>query len=709
MRAALLLLVLFPGATTPLAAEGPPLIRVGLIGVDTSHARAFTALFNAAEPDADVAGFRVVAAYPRGSWDIHSSVVRLSKNTQELSELGVEIVPSVAELVAKVDAVLLETNDGRPHLEQALPVLRAHKPLFIDKPIAASLTDVLAIYRLAEQFDTPVFTSSSLRYTEGAQAIRAGSLGDVLGADVYSPATLEPTHPDLFWYGIHGVESLFTVLGSGCNTVIRVHSAQQDVAVGTWRDGRLGTFRGQRAGKRGYGGTAFGTKGIAPLGDYGGYRPLVVEIGKFFRSGVAPVSARESIEIYAFMAAADESKRRGGVSVSIAEMLARATPTTHEDLVIDAAYPGGNVVVERVEENTVHVRPDLRDTTTWWFYWNFRVRGAAGRTLKFQFPERSPIGLRGPAVSTDHGKSWTWLGSTAVTGSTFTYSFAKDDSAVRFSFTIPYQDGDLRRFLEAHEQNPHLDVKTLTESRRHRDVRRLHFGKLDGTAKHRVLFTARHHACETMTSYALEGIIAAVLEDSADGRWLRDNVECLAVPFVDKDGVEEGDQGKNRAPHDHNRDYSGESIYPGVRDVRRFVKAWAGGRLRLGLDMHCPYIRGGKGPGSNEEIFFVAIPGDEQAERLQRFSEALETAQKGPLRYREAHNLSFGAAWNSTASGIERCSANWMHTVAGADLGTTLELPYASAGGVPVTAASARAFGADITRSIRKWLEGQSP
>jgi hypothetical protein len=702
------LICLLPLSVTVLQAADREPIRLGMIGVDTSHARAFTKLFNATDPAEDLSGFRVVAAYPRGSWDIHSSVIRIPKNTQEMRDLGVEIVSSIAELVAKVDAVLLETNDGRPHLEQALPVLRARKPLFIDKPVAASLTDTLAIYQLAKHFDAPVFTSSSLRYTEGAQAIRAGSLGQVLGAEVHSPATLEPTHPDLFWYGIHGVEPLFTVMGTGCQSVVRVHTAAHDLVVGTWSDGRIGTFRGLRDGQRGYGGTGFGTKGIAALGNYAGYRALVVEVGKFFRTRVAPVSPQESIEIYAFMAAADESKRRGGASVSLSEILSQSQPTIHGDIVVDSAYPGGNATIDRVEGDTIHLHPDLRDTTTWWFYWNFRVRGAAGRSLKFQFPERSPIGLRGPAVSTDHGKNWAWLGSASVSGSSFQYTFGQDSHAVRFAFAIPYQDADLRRFLETHAENPHLEVTTLSSSRRHRVVERLRFGRLDGAAEHRLFFTARHHACETMASYALEGIIAAVLEDTEDGRWLREHVECLAIPFVDKDGVEEGDQGKNRAPHDHNRDYHGESLYPVVRDLREFVTHWAGGRLRLGLDMHCPYIRGGKGPGSNEEIFFVGLGDEENTAQLATFSQLLEATQTGPLSYRTAHNLPFGEAWNTAASGLERCSANWMRTATKARLAMTLELPYASAGGRPVTATSARAFGADLARTIRRWLATRS-
>ena len=152
----------------------------------------------------------------------------------------------------------------------------------------------------------------------------------MLGADAYSPATLEKTHPDLFWYGIHGVETLFTVMGTGCETVQRIHKEGTDVVIGLWTGNRIGTFRGIREGERGYGGTAFGAEGIAPIGPYEGYRPLVVEIVNFFRTGRAPVSPEETLEIYAFMEAADESKRRGGVPVKVPQVLENAYEQARE-------------------------------------------------------------------------------------------------------------------------------------------------------------------------------------------------------------------------------------------------------------------------------------------------------------------------------------------------------------------------------------------
>ena len=310
-------------ATISVAAAYEP-IRVGIIGLDTSHAPAFMKLFNNTEAADHVPGCRVVAAYPQGSRDIASSVSRVPEYTKVMQEAGVEIVDSIDELLTKVDAVLLESNDGRVHLEKAAPVLAAGKRVFIDKPLAGSLADAIAIFKLAEHHGTPVFTASGLRFGEATQAVRHGSLGKVLGASTYSPCSLEATHMDLAWYGIHGCEALFTLMGTGCQQVTRAHSDDFELVICVWEGGRIGSFRGIRAGKAGYGGTAFGEKGIAEAGGFDGYRPLVVAIADFFATGEPPVEPAETIELFAFMEAADESVRRGGSPVTIAEVMEKA-------------------------------------------------------------------------------------------------------------------------------------------------------------------------------------------------------------------------------------------------------------------------------------------------------------------------------------------------------------------------------------------------
>jgi predicted dehydrogenase len=302
------------------------ILKAGIIGLDTSHCVAFTRILNNPKNTGDLAGVQVVAAYPGGSPDIPVSINRVPEYTKTLRDkFNVEIVDSIDDLVKKVDVVLLESVDGRPHLQQVIPVLKAGKPVFIDKPIAGSLADALRIFELAKLHKVPVFSSSALRFGPGIASVKKNpKIGDILGCAAYGPAPTEEHHPDLFWYGIHGVETLFTIMGPGCKTVTRAHTKGADLVTGVWADGRIGSFRGLRAGKSEYGALVFGSKGIAPSGSFGGYEPLVTEICKFFKTGRPPVSAEETIEIFAFMEAADESKRQNGAPVTIESVIAKA-------------------------------------------------------------------------------------------------------------------------------------------------------------------------------------------------------------------------------------------------------------------------------------------------------------------------------------------------------------------------------------------------
>ncbi len=315
-------LAVYLAATTVTGAAD---LRIGMIGLDTSHVTAFTKVLNNTNDPAHVAGARVVAAFKGGSPDIASSRDRVEGFTKDLREkYGVEIVDSIEELCRRVDVVMLESVDGRPHLEQARPVIAARKPLYIDKPMAASLRDAREIFRLAKTNNVPLFSASSLRFGKATQAVRGGSIGKVLSAETFCPVNVEPHHPELFWYGIHGVESLFTVMGEGCETVRHGTNAQGRIEVtGTWKDGRTGVFR-QAPDNKGYGGVARGEKGEAPVGAYDGYAPMLVEVIKFFQTGVSPVPERETIEILAFMEAAEESKRLGGQPVRLDDLLAKA-------------------------------------------------------------------------------------------------------------------------------------------------------------------------------------------------------------------------------------------------------------------------------------------------------------------------------------------------------------------------------------------------
>lgn len=361
----------FQAVTRSCHADEPKQLRAGIIGLDTSHATAFAKLLNDENVKPDLANCRVVAAYPKGSPDIESSVVRVPAYTKAVQGMGVEIVDSIAELLKRVDVVLLETNDGRPHLEQVLPVLKAGKRVFIDKPIAGSLADAVAIFEASKHYNVPLFSSSSLRHGEGTLAVRNGSIGKVTRCETHSPCSLEKTHPDLYWYGIHGVESLFTVMGTGCVSVRRTESTpDHDFVEGIWDGGRTGTFRGYRkGGKGGYGGHAYGDKGDAPVGmrHKEGYRPLLVDIVKYFRTGEMPVQPEETIEIYAFMEAADESKRQNGAVVTLESVLtkARAEAAKKLDFEISAVSTGDNSLTAEEKKAGWQLLFNGKDYTGW--------------------------------------------------------------------------------------------------------------------------------------------------------------------------------------------------------------------------------------------------------------------------------------------------------------------------------------------------------
>lgn len=295
--------------------------KIGIIGLDTSHSSAFTKMLNDTTGKyPELANYEVVAAYPYGSQTIKASYERIPRFTEEVTKCGVKIVDSIDELIAMSDYILLETNDGNLHLEQAAKVFKAGKPVFIDKPIAASLQDAIAIFELARHYNVKCFSSSSLRYTPETQAIAAGKVGKVTGADSFGPSKAEPSHPDFSWYGIHAVETLFTVMGPGCTQVTRVCAPETDVVVGLWNDGRIGTFRGNVTGKSVYGGFAFTDSGAHPLGTVVPYDALVKQIVNFFNTGIAPVTEAETMAIFTFMEASNVSKAKGGIPVSTDEV-----------------------------------------------------------------------------------------------------------------------------------------------------------------------------------------------------------------------------------------------------------------------------------------------------------------------------------------------------------------------------------------------------
>jgi predicted dehydrogenase len=317
------------GAETP----APAPLRIGLIGLDTSHVVQFTSILNDSSHPQHLPGARVVAAFKGGSPDVEASATRIERFTAEVTQKwGVERVDSIEALCGKVDAVLLTSVDGRQHLAQVRPVFAARKRVFIDKPLAGSFKDGREIVRLSRESGTPFFSASSLRFQPELQAIRRSpELGDVLGASAHGPCPIHSYVPDLFWYGIHTVEMLYTLMGPGVETVTRVHTDDADVVVGRWKDGRVAVMRGQRSGPQTYGATAYGRHAVLSFGApppgaaketlAPAYPALLGEVLAFFRGGPPPVSPEETLEILAFMEAADLSKARQGAPVALREVI----------------------------------------------------------------------------------------------------------------------------------------------------------------------------------------------------------------------------------------------------------------------------------------------------------------------------------------------------------------------------------------------------
>ncbi len=376
-------------------------------------------------------------------------------------------------------------------------------------------------------------------------------------------------------------------------------------------------------------------------------------------------------------------------------------------LKVDSAFPGGNIVLDSIDGNTISLHQDLRDTEGDWFYWYFRLQGGAGNTVHVRFTDSHVIGVHGPGVSLDGGVTWQWLGAESIEDNGFVYTVPAEAAEVRFSWGMPYLERNLHAFLQRHADHPNLSVETLCTTEQGRTAELLRVGCIDGEPQSRVLLTARHHCCEMMASYVLEGILEAVLADDATGAWLRRNVEFMVVPFVDKDGVEQGDQGKNRRPHDHNRDYEA-GIYATVRAIRDRVPAWSQGKLRLAIDLHCPWKYG----EHNEDIYFVGIPDQAVWGEVQQFAAILEQVQTGPLPYATENNLPFGQAWNvhanyaSNATGQPLCSCTrWAAQLPGIRAAASLEVPYANASGAEVNQSSAVGFGHDVARAIQAYLD----
>lgn len=342
------------------------------------------------------------------------------------------------------------------------------------------------------------------------------------------------------------------------------------------------------------------------------------------------------------------------------------------NVVISADFPGGNVKVTGQSADSVQLEPDLRGGRPW-FYWCFDATSTQPGKVSFVFPEKvigfknGAIGFQGPAISTDGGRTWKWMGTGNVDGSSFSYEFGKAGRPVRFAVTIPYLQSDLDAFLTKHAGNPHLKRSVLTKSRHGRDVELLRIGSPGPNVKP-VLVTGRHHATETIASYVLEGFLQEAMSESEWGREFRQKYVLYAVPFVDKDGVEEGDQGKNRRPHDHNRDYGENSIYPEIQAIKKLDQQVD---FRFALDFHCPTL-----VMKDHQVMYFVGPKEHPVYNFQNVSEFAGWIKKGLPENAPVGPL----VWLKPTATPAPMNSNYFGFKDGTIMAATLEMPFAPPG-----------------------------
>ena len=383
--------------------------------------------------------------------------------------------------------------------------------------------------------------------------------------------------------------------------------------------------------------------------------------------------------------------------------------------VVDNGIPQGNAFVAGVKGDTVELHNEIRDTVGWWFWWAFRVRGAEGRTLKFRFrPDpltgrHEFVSTRGAAVSSDLGATWRYTdGETHRDSKGFAYAFGEDEREVWFAMCLPHGLREWRALVARHAADAaHFRTGVFCASRKGREVPCARLGRLDGKARFRLITTARHHAAENVASYVQEGVIDAILADTEAGRWFRENVEALAVPFMDLDGVVDGDQGKNRFPHDPARDYDNWT-YPTTAALRDFIRKDWHGKFDVVIDFHCPHY-------NNPLMHQMFTRIGRNTARQRRFAQLVYENRRGML-YHPRNDVAWNTPWsNDSFFGAGRPLQIWAADEFDARLVTLYEIPFASTAESvkgpfePVTAAAARAFGGGVAEALMKYLLEPDP
>ena len=374
---------------------------------------------------------------------------------------------------------------------------------------------------------------------------------------------------------------------------------------------------------------------------------------------------------------------------------------------VSTDYEGANAIVRKIDGTDIWIKPDLRDTDGWWFYWNMEVSGAAGKKIRVFFENDDAIGNQGPAYSLDGGKTWAWLGSNSYTrpgkdnkSAYFTHEVPSGVSSVRYCFSIPYTLEDFKNFYAKLDGNPNFKMGKLATTLRGNDNFYVSAGNKNAPVK--IVILARQHCCEASASYLFEGILSEIFSDTPCGKFLTESAEIFAVPFVDLDGVRAGDQGKNRRPHDHNRDYSSSPIYPSVRAIMERCASYGADAKIIAIDFHCPGWRERK-----SYFYYPANPRlSENVARLASMLEDNAKDAKGALPYNTKNDIPYGSkTYNSSNKSSFR---DYINALDNAEIATTFEFAYSDTLGEVFSPQKGRNFGRVFARTIAEYIRSMN-
>ncbi len=346
-------------------------------------------------------------------------------------------------------------------------------------------------------------------------------------------------------------------------------------------------------------------------------------------------------------------------------------------------FPGGNIKVNSISQNTVFLEQEIRDTMEWWFWWNFKIEVEKPQTIRFVFTNGEVVHKKGVCFRFED-QPFEYNIDARVSSSEFIFNFDKAGTW-QFAFSIPYQVQDFKNFLVTLKNKPNL--VSVGKSEQGRDLMII---DENPAAKEAIVMTCRHHACESVAAFSMEGAVEHWLTSGFTKKY-----RLIVFPFVDIDGVENGDQGKSRSPHDHNRDYIEQPIYQSVKILKQIASEVS---VKCLFDMHCPAAYG----GLHDHLSLIGLS-EPYDSAQKRFSQILQQTAKElncPIDYNPQNDILFGTHWNKN---ISTCCSRYF-AEQGAELSFSFEHPFAGDMPKPYSPSDMRAFGKVFAISVEKYL-----